>query len=80
MVVIDNLSLPQFCVARSTFNEWSRQQAFIAIVYGVVRSLSNRDEELGIENAWVADYDFFNHHRIHVMNVDAVVNLITGDT
>ena len=38
------------------------------------------DQELGIEYSWIAAFDINDVHRIHVMNVDSIVDIKTFDT
>lgn len=43
----------------------------------VVRSVRDGDQELGIEYSCVSVFDITNRHRIHVMDVNPVVDIVT---
>lgn len=47
---------------------------------GVVGSVCGRDEKLGIENALIAFKNLVRLHRVHVMNVNSIMNLVSFDT
>jgi hypothetical protein len=73
------LSLPEPSVARLAFDERPGKKSLVAVVNGVMGSVSYGDEIVGIENHRIVVLDCTHRHRVDVMNVDAIVNLVPLD-
>lgn len=58
----------------------SWKQTCVSVVDGVVSSMGHRDKKLRIEYCFVSFNDIFYIHRIHVMNINSVVNIVAFDT
>ena len=46
---------------------------------GIVCSMIRGDEKIRIDDRGVPTQDLFFNHRVHVVNVDSVMDLITFD-
>lgn len=44
---------------------------------GVVSSVTSRDQEFWIQDVGITMFDFVSRHRIHVMNDDLIVDLVS---
>src|ERR1044072_911574 len=71
---------PEIRVARSAFDRRFRKKTLVAVVNGVVRCVRNRDQEFRIENCGISRLDVQDRHRIHVMDDDSFVKLMSLDT
>lgn len=71
--------LPESRVARSTRYEKPGKLPFVTVVDGVMRLVGRGDEELGVENIFVAVSNIIDSHRVHVMDVEARMDLVTLD-
>jgi hypothetical protein len=71
---------PKFRVARFTLDERPGKKSLVTVMNGVVGSMCSCDEELGIDHALVALMYVVRRQRIHVMDVESIVNLVTFDT
>lgn len=47
---------------------------------GIVRSMIRGDEKIRIDDRRIPAEDIFFNHRVHVMNVDSVMDLIAFDS
>jgi hypothetical protein len=63
-----------------TLDERPQKKTLIAIVDGVVCSMCCGDQKLFIKNAEVSLIHVFDRHRVHVMNQNAVMDVMTLDT
>jgi hypothetical protein len=63
-------------IARTTRNERLSQQRFVSVVNGVVRSVRNRDQELGIEGVFGFVPQIIDGQRVHVVNDDALMEIM----
>src|SRR5690606_531748 len=72
-----SISLPEFRVACRSFNERLRKMSLISVVDSVVRSVCSCDEEFWIQNVPATTLELLDSHRIHVVNNDLVVDLMT---
>lgn len=61
-------------------NERTRKQSLVAEVNGVVSPKSYRYQELGIQDSGIPFFNIGDSHRVHVMDVDGVMNVVTFDT
>lgn len=52
----------------------------VAVMNGVVCPMRGRDEKPGVEDMHVSIQDVLDRDRIHVMNVNAIMNLVTRNT
>lgn len=80
MVAMGGLSLPEFGVASFPFDERTRKQSLVAVVDGVVGTVGNADQELGVEDVGVAFLNIPDRHRVHVVDVHGVMDLVTFDS
>jgi hypothetical protein len=70
------LSLPEFRVTGTTFDERLWKEVLVAVVDGVVGLMGRRDQELGVENFRVASLDVLYRDGVEVVDVEATVNLV----
>src|SRR5690606_8937183 len=73
-------SLPELSVARKALNHRLRKKRLVSVVDCVMCSMRGRDEELRIENIVSPELNVLDRHRVEVMDVDPIVDLMALDS
>src|SRR3954452_5004812 len=68
---------PRRRVSRSAFDRSTRNKADVAIVNRVVRPMRGGNQELGVKNPRFASDQIIGGNRVHVMNQQLSIDLVT---